>query len=155
MCDKEMTYEWCSGEQYSKRISSFLKAIDEIMIPRLSQRVDINEYACKLACNADTIFIKKEGEDIGSCSLYCNCCNAFISSIAVKKEFVNNHIATKLLEEVIQHAKGRECVKISLEVYNKNIAAVRLYQKAGFCIVNKNGSWEKMEINLKNGEDIK
>ena len=71
MCKEALIYEWCEGEQYTQRIRDFLNDIDECMIPRLSQRVNIKEYSHKLARNAHTLFADFGGEDIGACSIYC------------------------------------------------------------------------------------
>jgi len=55
-----------------------------------------------------------------------------IDSIAVKKEFRNMGIATKLLEETEEWAKERHYKALSLEVGYKNITAFLLYEKFGF-----------------------
>lgn len=140
----EMKYEWCSGKQYSDRINNFLKKVDKDMIPQLSKRVVICEYANKLAFNSDTLFVKNKYQDIAACSVYCNREDAFISSIAVKKKFRNQQIATNLLKETIEHVKGKKCSKIFLKVWNKNIPAVKLYEKIGFSLVSKEGEWNAM-----------
>lgn len=146
MCNEKIAYEWCKGKQYTERISSFLKEIDQIMLPPLSKRVEITEYAKKLACNADTVFVRNKNQDIAACSVYCNRQEAFISSIAVKKAFGNQKVATNLLKETIIHVKGKKCLKLSLKVWNENIPAVKLYEKVGFSLSSKEGSWNIMAM---------
>ena len=55
-----------------------------------------------------------------------------IASIAVKKEFRNLGMATKLIEKVEEFAKEKNIKTISLEVSDKNITAYLLYKKLGF-----------------------
>lgn len=146
MCNGKIAYEWCKGKQYTERICVFLKEIDQIMIPQLSKRVDISEYAKKLACNAETVFVRNNNQDIAACSVYCNRQDAFISSIAVKKDFRNQRVATNLLKETIIHVKGKNCLKLLLKVWDENIAAVKLYEKVGFSLSLKEGSWNIMAM---------
>lgn len=55
-----------------------------------------------------------------------------IDSIAVKKEFRNLGIASKLIEKVRYYAKRSKVDTLSLEVSEKNITAYLLYTKLGF-----------------------
>lgn len=55
-----------------------------------------------------------------------------IVSIAVKKEFRNLGLATKLLEKVEEFAKEIGINQLSLEVSSKNITAYLLYEKFGY-----------------------
>lgn len=60
-----------------------------------------------------------------------------IVSIAVKKEFRNLGIATKLIEKAKSFAKKNDIKTISLEVNEKNITAYLLYKKLGFSLRRK------------------
>ncbi len=60
-----------------------------------------------------------------------------IVSIAVKKEFRNLGIATKLIEKAINFAKKNKINTLSLEVNEKNITAYLLYKKLGFTLRRK------------------
>lgn len=55
-----------------------------------------------------------------------------IDSVAVKKEFRNLGIATKLVKNAEEYAKENGIEVLSLEVAFKNITAFLLYQKLGF-----------------------
>ena len=57
-----------------------------------------------------------------------------IEYIAVKKEYRNKKIASKLLEYVINDCKLNNIVNISLEVNVNNISAINLYKKFSFKI---------------------
>lgn len=55
-----------------------------------------------------------------------------VDSIAVKKEFRNLGVATKLIEKAVDIAKENNIQTLSLEVGYKNITAYLLYKKLGF-----------------------
>ena len=55
-----------------------------------------------------------------------------IDSIAVKKDFRNLGVATKLIERVETYAKENNIETLGLEVAYKNITAYLLYKKLGF-----------------------
>ena len=139
---KNLQYEWIKGREYSGRIAVFLYEIDEIMIPTLSERLDISEYAEKLSERAETLFVTG---DIASCSVYCNTESAFISSIAVKKKFLMQHIGTALMDEVKRYVRTKNCRCIQLEVNMDNIPAQVFYKKSGFACIRTKDGWQRME----------
>ena len=140
---KRLEYEWIKGKEYSDRIAAFLYEIDEIVVPALSKRLDIPEYARKLSERAETLFVT---DDIASCSVYCDTEIAFISSIAVKKEFLMQHIGTALMDEVKRYVQTKNCRCIQLEVHLENMSAQALYKKAGFVCIRTEGGWKRMEF---------
>ena len=84
--------------------------------------IDENYHAFKAVVNGEIVgFVALELTD-----------EVNIDSIAVKKEFRNLGIATKLLEETEKFAKERHYKALSLEVGYKNITAFLLYEKFGF-----------------------
>lgn len=143
-----LEYEWVNGEQYQKRIYQFLNEIDAIMIPTLSERVCILDYAAKLANLAETLYIVYKHCDIASCSVYCNSQIAFISSIAVKQEFLGQGIGTALMEEVKRHVRAKHCESIQLEVYAQNSVALKYYIKNGYVVLAENGDLKRMEYSF-------
>lgn len=148
MMEDRVEYEWVRGIKYYDRIYAFLKEIDNSMIPRISDRVGVEDYAQKLSERAETIFWIVEGTDVGSCSVYCDREVAFISSIAVKKEFLQQNIGTKVMVEVKQHARECGCRMIRLEVHQENSAALCYYKKNVFVGQNIHGAWITMECEL-------
>lgn len=142
---QELKFEWRKGIQYQDRLCQFLNEIDEIMIPALSERVCISDYAGKLASLAENLFMVQNGRDIASCSVYCNSKIAFISSIAVKKEFSNHGMGTALMNEVKQFTRENQCERIQLEVYEQNSIALDFYKKNGFVIIVEKSNLKRME----------
>ena len=141
----DIVLEWRIGRGYSLRIRDFLIDIDSIMVPRLSDRVDINDYSKKLAENADTLFVVYHMEDVASCSVYCNSEVAYISSIAVKKEFQNCGIGYLMMSEIKKHVKEKKISSIRLHVHKKNDKAISLYKKNSFKIIDQENDWIELE----------
>lgn len=148
MYEKDLLCEWCKGVEYSDRISAFLTEIDDIMVPPLKERVNIEKYSYKLARNADTIFVIKNLQDIASCSLYCDLYDAFISSIAVKQDYLNCGIGTFMLRKVIEYSRMRKCQKVMLKVYINNFRAICFYKKNRFYATEISDNWITMELKL-------
>ena len=57
---------------------------------------------------------------------------AELININVNEEYQNNHIASKLLEYMIEDCKNKDVNSITLEVKETNTKAIHLYQKYGF-----------------------
>ena len=55
-----------------------------------------------------------------------------IHDFTVKKDFRNNGIGTALINAVETKARSLNCCKVTLEVQEKNVRAMNLYQKTGF-----------------------
>ena len=77
-------------------------------------------------------------------------------SVAVLPEFRNKGIGKILVEEAIKGVKAKNCDEFHLEVRCSNTAAVRLYEKLGYSIKQKLGSYYRdgesaylMSIELK------
>ena len=118
------------------------------MSPPLSERVNLLEYAQKVSEKADTLFIKNSGEEIASCSIYCNREVGFITSIAVKEEYHKQHIGSEMLKEVKDHARKKGCNRIKLEVYRSNFIAINFYIKNDFNRIKSDNDWIIMECKI-------
>lgn len=57
-----------------------------------------------------------------------------ITNVAVKKEHRGKGIGNKIINELINIAREKEMIGITLEVRNSNISAQNLYKKNGFII---------------------
>ena len=136
------------GNESIERIVQFHNRIDELLIPRLSSRVDIAEYAKKLAQRALNIFVTVEREDIGICSIYCNEAEAFITSFAVCEEYQGMGIGMQLMRRAIHLAKSSGCSCILLDVHFTNTKAKRFYLNNGFSIITIGEQWIRMKLEL-------
>lgn len=145
-CNMKYDIYWVKGEENKNRICAFLKKVDDYMIPAISERVKLDDYAQKLAVCADTVFFENNGIDIASCSVYCNHREAFISSIAVDKKYFRRNIGSQLLDEVKSYIKKIGCTSLELSVSKHNFTAIAFYNKNGFQQVNENSDWKNMKL---------
>ena len=141
--------DWTNGDETKKRIEKFLQDMDNEFVPSLGSRVDIPQYASKLARLAETVFIMEHSKaDIASCSIYCNQSNAYISSIAVKKQYQGQGVGSMLIKEVVRHVKGK-CKAIVLHVHRANKEAIYYYRKNGFRENSASRDWIEMIYSMR------
>ena len=75
---------------------------------------------------------KQENEIVGFAGILLIIDQVNIMNIVVKKDKRNFGIGSLLLEEIIRYSKIHNATSITLEVNEKNIAAINLYKKYGF-----------------------
>jgi ribosomal protein S18 acetylase RimI-like enzyme len=116
-------------------IAEHLARCDADFIPPLSGRIEIKSYAKKIVSKAMRFEAWSGTMLVGLVAVYCNDqVNrvAYITSVSVLREWLQNGIATRLMAQCITHAKVLEMRQISLEVGEKNFGAIKLYEKNGF-----------------------
>ena len=74
---------------------------------------------------------KQENEIVGFAGILLIIDQVNIMNIVVKKDKRNFGIGSLLLEEIIRYSKIHNATSITLEVNEKNIAAIKLYKKYG------------------------
>ncbi len=118
-------------------ILSHLLACDTDFVESLIARVDLREYANKIA-NYSMRFEAWSGESlVGMVAIYCNDLEtraAHITSVSVINKIQGKGIATQLLSQSVEHAKKIRMQRICLEVDSGNRAAIALYEKCGFVV---------------------
>ncbi len=142
--------EHLSPPSDSNRLNKILEKLDKTFIPILSERVNINEYAQKLARSAEIFYVIKDGQDIGNCAVYLNETNGFISSIAIKPEYTRMHLGETLWKAVRKLAISKKIYTITLKVYEYNHNAYFFYKQIGFSVLSKENKWIIMQINERN-----
>lgn len=133
-----------------ERILEFFSLIDEEFIPPLSCRVNLNDYANKLADTANNFFLVYGSADVAHVAFYCNDFRfktAFISSIGVSPEFQGSGAAGYLLQKVIERCANERMDTLRLEVDCENVKAVNFYKSKGFRFISRN----LMQKKIKNG----
>ena len=60
-----------------------------------------------------------------------------VDNVEVEEQYRGQGVGTKLMQKVIELAKNRGVDSIDLNVNKENIAAKKLYEKAGFIKTNK------------------
>ncbi|HEY3849810.1 MAG TPA: GNAT family N-acetyltransferase [Steroidobacteraceae bacterium] len=116
-------------------VAAHLAHCDAHFVPPLSGRVDIDAYAAKIAGHAERFEAWAGRALVGMVAAYCNDRShhaAFITSVSVAAERRGEGIATRLLEDCIQHARRAGFTLIRLSVDRGNAAAIRLYERCGF-----------------------
>ena len=116
-----------------EKINSIINKFDEEFAPSLSSLViDLSNYSKKIFDNAITIAMVENDDVLGFASFYCNDKEsgiAFLSQIAVKKQYESNGIGTALLKECERIAKNHGMNKFRLEVYKNNLNGIKFYER--------------------------
>ena len=76
--------------------------------------------------------VKQENIIVGFAGIMLIIDEVNIMNIVVKKDKRNLGIGSSLLEEIIRYSKIHNATSITLEVNEKNIPAIKLYEKYGF-----------------------
>ncbi len=82
--------------------------------------------------NSKYIVIRKEDEIVGFAGIWISPVDCQITNIVVRKTYRKQGIGCLLLERLIEIAKKTEFDILGLEVNEKNIPAIKLYEKYGF-----------------------
>jgi ribosomal protein S18 acetylase RimI-like enzyme len=126
---------YCANRSSAAEIAAHLLWADVTFEPALSSRVDILAYAQKLHDRAVRFEAWLGGELVGLVSCYCNeplGGKAFVTSVSVWPEYQGQGIAGRLMLQCIDHVRGLGFCQIELEVDQRSLSAVALYQKLGF-----------------------
>lgn len=149
--------EYHSSKASESEIDDHLSRCSAQFVPPLDTRVEIREYARKLAAKATTFEAWSGGLLIGLVALYCNDRRgrvAYITSVSVLPDWGGKGIAVCLLTQSVEHARISEMRKISLEVTKENTRAIRTYEKCGFLMPREEASILTMTRYLnRDGDD--
>jgi ribosomal protein S18 acetylase RimI-like enzyme len=133
-------------------IATHLRACDRAFMPPLSKRLDIGEYAVKLANNATRFEAWSGNELTGLIASYCNSADkgtAFITSVSVLSQQQGKGIASYLLEHCIVYVRNLDFKHMQLEVNSGNEAAMALYKQFGFVSTRMRDKLTTMTIDLQ------
>jgi ribosomal protein S18 acetylase RimI-like enzyme len=115
------------------RINVFLIRNSDYFSPPLSSRINIVEYAKKLADKAINIILTRGGIDLGHAAIYLNNPpKAFLSSFCIDHDHQRKHLGGVLMEEVVKTCSYSQIAFIELEVSITNAKARSFYLKHGF-----------------------
>lgn len=121
------------------RILRFLTRMDREFQPPLQTRMNLADYAEKLAGAAVNYFLVFGEDDIAHAGFYCNdarSATAFLSSIAVLPGLQGSTAAAELLQRIVETCRARQLTALQLEVDPDNQRAVHFYEKHGFRFVS-------------------
>jgi len=133
-------------------IEAHLRECDARFSPRLSARVDIGDYARKLASFADRMEIWQEGRLVGLVAAYLNnqeTRRGFVSSVSVTSDCEGAGLASQLMQKCIHIAQDKGCEKLDLEVGGDDERTKSFYLRHGFALSGEGRSgFLRMELNL-------
>jgi len=147
--------EYRSNKASEAEIAEHLIRCDANFVPPLSARVKISVYAKKIAGKAERFEAWADGKLVGLVAVYYNdqgARSAFITSVSVLPAWSGNGIATRLLDQCIEHSQASGMRRINLEVASGNGPALHLYAKRGFVAGESNAQFVCMSLNLKSKE---
>ncbi len=150
MSDPEITLNKSSAAS----VESHLRECDEKFSPPLSARVDLVEYACKLAALADRFEVWRGSSLVGLAAAYLNSSETrqgFVSSVSVCPECEGRGLASELMRKCVQLAREKGCESLGLEVGEGDQRAQAFYLKHGFALSGKGRSgFLQMSLDLTN-----
>lgn len=147
--------EYLMNEASEAEIAEHLSCCDVDFVPPLSGRVEINDYAKKIASKATRFEAWSGGRLVGLVAAYCNDREkrvAYITSVSVLREWTGKGSFTRLISECIEHAKVSGMRQIRLEVASENTTAIRVYEKKGFVAGRAKASFVCMDLYLRSEE---
>jgi ribosomal protein S18 acetylase RimI-like enzyme len=115
-------------------VHAHLTRCDADFTPPLSARLDLRDYAAKLAERAARFEAWDGGELVGLVAAYVTpgAPEAFISNVSVVSELRGHGVAAALVAGCIDRARGSGAATLTLEVATADRAAGRFYEKLGF-----------------------
>ncbi|MEP6064284.1 MAG: GNAT family N-acetyltransferase [Paracoccaceae bacterium] len=130
-------------------IRSHLELCDADFDQTLSARVNLSDYAEKLAQTAARFEAWSDGDQlVGLVAMYCNAPDAgtaFITNVSVLPTRRGYGIAQRLMNDAVQHASGLGFERITLDVGQGATGAIALYVKSGFRAVGQDGETIRFE----------
>ncbi len=124
-------------------IATHLARVDDSFEPSLSSRIDIQAYAQRLRDHAVRFETWRGEELIGLVAIYCNRPDkgkAFVTNVSVLPQCQGCGIAKLLMRRSIKYVRALGFRRLELEVDQRNLPAVWLYQKLGLITLRSNGS---------------
>lgn len=125
-----------------RKVVGILQKFKNTLYSLKSGIVNIEELAKKAVKNGEVLVAVCEDEIVGFCIFYANDQTTYIgyiSMISVDHNKRNMHIGTTLLNHIYIVCRQRGMKTLKLSVRNKNIGAVRFYERNGFTFFAHNG----------------
>jgi len=147
--------EYLSNKASEAEIIEHLSLCEFDFVPPLRGRVEITDYAKKIASKATRFEAWSGGTLLGMVAAYCNDQEkriVYITSVSVLKEWIGKGIAARLMTQCIKYAKASGMGQINLEVACDNAPAIKLYEKIGFIVSKANAPFVGMNLTLESGE---
>ena len=132
-----MTLNFATNRSDAVTIVQHLQCCDATFHPALSTRIDLEEYARKLAHTATRFEAWLGTCLVGLVAIYCNAPDrrmAFVSNVSVLPTHTGQGIGQTLMANAINHSRAIGFINLSLKVDAGASSAIHLYQKLGFSL---------------------
>ena len=119
---------------------SFLEETDDLIEPRLSSRVNLEDYAKKVTQFATMFVAKKDEEWIGVEAVYFNAYPEFSHNtyLGVKKEYQNNTtVGMNIMLMQRKYLKEHRTKGLRFDIRKSNIALLNYHLKTGGKIIDE------------------
>jgi ribosomal protein S18 acetylase RimI-like enzyme len=143
--------EFREGTVTQEEIRAHLEGCDGNFSPRLSLKVDIEEYSKKISAKAQTFEAWSSDTLVGLVAAYLNdrgARSAFITNVSVVKAFTGRGIASALLDRCLDRSRQEGMDAIGLEVSVESREAIRFYEKLGFSELERKGETVLMRLTI-------
>jgi ribosomal-protein-alanine N-acetyltransferase len=143
--------EFREGTATQEDIRGHLDDCDRNFSPRLSLKVDIEEYSRKISAKAHTFEAWFDETLVGLVAAYLNDSygrRGFITNVTVAKAFMGRGIASALLDRCLDRSRQEGMEAIWLEVGMESLEAIRLYEKLGFSQLEHKGEIVSMRLTI-------
>lgn len=141
--------EFREGTATMRDIQSHLEECDVNFSPRLSLKINIEEYSRKISVRAMTFEAWAGTALVGLVAAYLNDRVdriGFITNMSVAKDFMGRGIATELLDHCLGRSLQEGMKVVRLEVNAESHEAIGLYRSSGFSEIERRGDTVFMEI---------
>lgn len=121
-------------ESNRNKIDSIIKYCDDAFENPVSKRPYYSDLLDKISTKSIFLYAYKK-QVLGYCSFYANdedSKTGYISLLAIKQNFQNQHIGSYLLNNCLDVIKSKKFISCSLEVNKDNESGIRFYKKNGF-----------------------
>ena len=108
--------------------------------PPLSEYTNVDEYASKISALTTRYEIWEEGQLVALVAVYLNNPpKAFITSVSVISKATGRGLGTSLMRYALVDMVEKGFAEVSLEAFNQNQVAIKLYNSLGFMVQADNG----------------
>ena len=151
------TVRFAQSTATADQIRAHLLACEQSFVPPLAGRLDIEDYAEKIARKAVTFEAWREPELAGLVAAYLNDPDGqegFVTSVSVVESVVGRGIGAALLGTCIDAARDSGFQQMKLEVHRDNGRAIEFYQRFGFLTLDRDGDNILMRLPLVRNEPV-
>lgn len=132
-----------------QQVFDLLNRFDDKFVPKLSEELDIENYAKKMSDNALFAVYRKESNIVAFVAYYLNLelSVVYITCVCVDSAFERKGLAFNLILK-LKSEYSRVVKNMALEVRKDNLRAFNLYKNLGFIIEEDRSEKWYMKINF-------